>query len=58
MSAETVSPKSKGGAKKEKKKNQQGKDKRITVSLKDFQQEGNMGKSEFCLSLCMYDQER
>lgn len=45
MSAETASPKAKGGGKKEKKKNQQGKDKRITVSLKDFQQEGNTGKS-------------
>uniref|UniRef100_A0A3B1JQ48 G kinase anchoring protein 1 n=1 Tax=Astyanax mexicanus TaxID=7994 RepID=A0A3B1JQ48_ASTMX len=41
-SVETPSPKSKGGGKKEKKKNQQGKDKRITVSLKDFQQEGGM----------------
>lgn len=39
---ETQSPKSKGGGKKEKKKNQQGKDKRITVSLKDFQQEGSV----------------
>ncbi|XP_053480334.1 G kinase-anchoring protein 1 isoform X1 [Ictalurus furcatus] len=42
VSAETASPKAKGGGKKEKKKNQQGKDKRITVSLKDFQQEVNM----------------
>ncbi|KAK3540220.1 hypothetical protein QTP70_028415 [Hemibagrus guttatus] len=42
VSAETASPKAKGGGKKEKKKNQQGKDKRITVSLKDFQQDGNM----------------
>ncbi|XP_072537182.1 G kinase-anchoring protein 1 isoform X2 [Salminus brasiliensis] len=41
-SVETPSPKSKGGGKKDKKKNQQGKDKRITVSLKDFQQEGGM----------------
>uniref|UniRef100_A0A3B4CK98 G kinase-anchoring protein 1 n=1 Tax=Pygocentrus nattereri TaxID=42514 RepID=A0A3B4CK98_PYGNA len=41
-SMETPSPKSKGGGKKEKKKSQQGKDKRITVSLKDFQQEGSM----------------
>lgn len=49
MSAETASPKAKGGGKKEKKKNQQGKDKRVTVSLKDFQQEGNMGKIELCL---------
>lgn len=50
MSTENASPKAKGGGgKKEKKKNQQGKDKRITVSLKDFQQEGNMGESEFCL---------
>uniref|UniRef100_A0A3B4CHJ1 G kinase-anchoring protein 1 n=1 Tax=Pygocentrus nattereri TaxID=42514 RepID=A0A3B4CHJ1_PYGNA len=44
-SMETPSPKSKGGGKKEKKKSQQGKDKRITVSLKDFQQEGSMGKN-------------
>ncbi|KAI4878151.1 hypothetical protein NFI96_028403, partial [Prochilodus magdalenae] len=41
-SVETPSPKSKGGGKKDKKKSQQGKDKRITVSLKDFQQEGGM----------------
>lgn len=43
---ETPSPKSKGGGKKEKKKSQQGKDKR-TVSLKDFQQEGGMGENMF-----------
>ncbi|XP_062854687.1 G kinase-anchoring protein 1 isoform X1 [Trichomycterus rosablanca] len=41
VDVETASPKAKGGSKKEKKKNQQGKDKR-TVSLKDFQQEGSM----------------
>uniref|UniRef100_W5KVQ9 G kinase anchoring protein 1 n=1 Tax=Astyanax mexicanus TaxID=7994 RepID=W5KVQ9_ASTMX len=51
-SVETPSPKSKGGGKKEKKKNQQGKDKRITVSLKDFQQEGGMGKDWFCMCVC------
>ncbi|KAB5567752.1 hypothetical protein PHYPO_G00236460 [Pangasianodon hypophthalmus] len=45
VSAESASPKAKAGGKKEKKKNQQGKDKRITVSLKDFQQEGNMGEN-------------
>lgn len=64
MSAETASPKAKGGGKKEKKKNQQGKDKRITVSLKDFQQEVIMGEREvFFLSflricLCMTERER
>lgn len=64
MSAETASPKAKGGGKKEKKKNQQGKDKRITVSLKDFQQEVNMGEREVFFSsffssyLFMYDRER
>ncbi|KAF7694996.1 G kinase-anchoring protein 1 isoform X1 [Silurus meridionalis] len=42
VNAETASPKAKAGGKKEKKKNQQGKDKRITVSLKDFQHEGNV----------------
>uniref|UniRef100_A0AAY5F3E1 G kinase-anchoring protein 1 n=1 Tax=Electrophorus electricus TaxID=8005 RepID=A0AAY5F3E1_ELEEL len=41
-SPEAPSPKAKGGGKKEKKKNQQGKDKRLTVSLKDFQQEGSL----------------
>ncbi|KAL4630120.1 G kinase-anchoring protein 1 [Arapaima gigas] len=39
---ETTSPKSKGGGKKDKRKNQQGKEKRLTVSLKDFQSEGNI----------------
>ncbi|XP_050972888.1 G kinase-anchoring protein 1 [Labeo rohita] len=39
---ETASPKAKAGGKKDKKKNQQGKDKRVTVSLKDFQQEGGV----------------
>uniref|UniRef100_A0A8C8FJC6 G kinase anchoring protein 1 n=1 Tax=Oncorhynchus tshawytscha TaxID=74940 RepID=A0A8C8FJC6_ONCTS len=39
---DTPSPKSRGAAvgKKDKKKNQQGKDKKMTVSLKDFQAEG------------------
>lgn len=40
---EAASPKTKTGSKKDKKKNQQGKDKRVTVSLKDFQQEGGNG---------------
>uniref|UniRef100_A0A8C2DT92 G kinase-anchoring protein 1-like n=1 Tax=Cyprinus carpio TaxID=7962 RepID=A0A8C2DT92_CYPCA len=39
---ETASPKAKAGGKKDRKKNQQGKDKQVTVSLKDFQQEGGM----------------
>ncbi|KAA0713679.1 G kinase-anchoring protein 1 [Triplophysa tibetana] len=39
---EAASPKTKTGGKKDRKKNQQGKDKRVTVSLKDFQQEGTM----------------
>uniref|UniRef100_A0A671T224 G kinase-anchoring protein 1-like n=1 Tax=Sinocyclocheilus anshuiensis TaxID=1608454 RepID=A0A671T224_9TELE len=39
---ETASPKAKAGGKKDRKKNQQGKDKRVTVSLKDFQQEGGV----------------
>ncbi|KAI7797373.1 G kinase-anchoring protein 1 [Triplophysa rosa] len=39
---EAASPKTKTGSKKDRKKNQQGKDKRVTVSLKDFQQEGTM----------------
>ncbi|XP_055024388.1 G kinase-anchoring protein 1 isoform X2 [Misgurnus anguillicaudatus] len=39
---EAASPKTKTGGKKDRKKNQQGKDKRVTVSLKDFQQEGSM----------------
>ncbi|XP_067251506.1 G kinase-anchoring protein 1 isoform X2 [Chanodichthys erythropterus] len=39
---ETASPKTKAGGKKDRKKNQQGKDKRVTVSLKDFQQEGGV----------------
>ncbi|XP_014016396.1 G kinase-anchoring protein 1 isoform X2 [Salmo salar] len=41
---DTPSPKSRGGAaagKKDKKKSQQGKDKKMTVSLKDFQAEGD-----------------
>lgn len=38
---EAASPKTKTGGKKDRKKNQQGKDKRVTVSLKDFQQEGS-----------------
>ncbi|XP_041756230.1 G kinase-anchoring protein 1 isoform X1 [Coregonus clupeaformis] len=40
------SPKSRGagGGKKDKKKNQQGKDKKMTVSLKDFQAEGDQSK--------------
>ncbi|MBN3314322.1 GKAP1 protein, partial [Atractosteus spatula] len=37
--AETTSPKSKGAGKRDKRKNQQGKDKPLTVSLKDFQTE-------------------
>ncbi|XP_030637916.1 G kinase-anchoring protein 1 [Chanos chanos] len=40
---ETPSPKSRGG-KKEKKKGQQGKDKRVTVSLKDFQTDDQLSK--------------
>lgn len=39
---ETASPKAKAGGKKDRKKNQQGKDKRVTVSLKDFQQEAGV----------------
>uniref|UniRef100_A0A8C1U9T9 G kinase anchoring protein 1 n=1 Tax=Cyprinus carpio TaxID=7962 RepID=A0A8C1U9T9_CYPCA len=39
---ETASPKAKAGGKKDRKKNQQGKDKQVTVSLKDFQQEGGV----------------
>ncbi|XP_051949659.1 G kinase-anchoring protein 1-like [Xyrauchen texanus] len=39
---ETASPKAKTGGKKDRKKAQQGKDKKVTVSLKDFQQEGSM----------------
>uniref|UniRef100_A0A673N8B1 G kinase-anchoring protein 1-like n=1 Tax=Sinocyclocheilus rhinocerous TaxID=307959 RepID=A0A673N8B1_9TELE len=42
---ETASPKAKAGGKKDRKKNQQGKDKRVTVSLKDFQQEGGVGEN-------------
>uniref|UniRef100_A0A672Q187 G kinase-anchoring protein 1-like n=1 Tax=Sinocyclocheilus grahami TaxID=75366 RepID=A0A672Q187_SINGR len=42
---ETGSPKAKAGGKKDRKKNQQGKDKRVTVSLKDFQQEGGVGEN-------------
>lgn len=38
-SGENVSPQSKRGGKKDKRKNQQGKDKPLTVSLKDFQSE-------------------
>uniref|UniRef100_A0A8C1SZ47 G kinase anchoring protein 1 n=1 Tax=Cyprinus carpio TaxID=7962 RepID=A0A8C1SZ47_CYPCA len=41
---ETASPKAKAGGKKDRKKNQQGKDKRVTVSLKDFQQEDQLNK--------------
>uniref|UniRef100_A0A8C9RJ40 G kinase anchoring protein 1 n=1 Tax=Scleropages formosus TaxID=113540 RepID=A0A8C9RJ40_SCLFO len=40
---ETTSPKSRGGGKKDRRKNHQGKEKRLTVSLKDFQTEGNIG---------------
>ncbi|XP_051525551.1 G kinase-anchoring protein 1 [Myxocyprinus asiaticus] len=43
---ETASPKAKTGGKKDRKKNQQGKDKRVTVSLKDFQQEGTMDQQK------------
>ncbi|XP_018614660.2 G kinase-anchoring protein 1 [Scleropages formosus] len=39
---ETTSPKSRGGGKKDRRKNHQGKEKRLTVSLKDFQTEGNI----------------
>ncbi|MBN3297863.1 GKAP1 protein, partial [Amia calva] len=42
---DTTSPKSKGGGKKDKRKNQQGKDKPLTVSLKDFQTEANTDHS-------------
>ncbi|XDV48502.1 hypothetical protein PO909_017907, partial [Leuciscus waleckii] len=41
---ETASPKTKAGGKKDRKKNQQGKDKRVTVSLKDFQHEDQPSK--------------
>ncbi|KAL2092110.1 hypothetical protein ACEWY4_011908 [Coilia grayii] len=42
-SSEQASPKAKGSVgKKEKKKNQQGKDKRLTVSLKEFQTDANI----------------
>ncbi|XP_074136264.1 G kinase-anchoring protein 1 isoform X7 [Sminthopsis crassicaudata] len=40
---ENASPQSKGMNKKEKRKNHQGKDKPLTVSLKDFQSEANIG---------------
>ncbi|XP_031673374.1 G kinase-anchoring protein 1 isoform X7 [Oncorhynchus kisutch] len=45
---DTPSPKSRGAAvgKKDKKKNQQGKDKKMTVSLKDFQAEGDQSKKQ------------
>lgn len=41
--AENASPPSKSVNKKEKRKNQQGKDKPLTVSLKDFQSDINIG---------------
>ncbi|XP_076847597.1 G kinase-anchoring protein 1 isoform X1 [Brachyhypopomus gauderio] len=44
VNPEAPSPKARGGGKKEKKKNQPGKDKRVTVSLKDFQQEDPLSK--------------
>lgn len=53
---ETASPKTKAGGKKDRKKNQQGKDKRVTVSLKDFQQEGGVG--EKCCILIERERER
>ncbi|NXE56973.1 GKAP1 protein, partial [Casuarius casuarius] len=47
---ENTSPQSKSVNKKEKRKNQQGKDKPLTVSLKDFQSDDNLAKKHEELS--------
>lgn len=47
--AENASTQSKVMNKKDKRKNHQGKDKPLTVSLKDFQSEGNTGMKSFIL---------
>lgn len=56
---ENASTQSKVMNKKDKRKNHQGKDKPLTVSLKDFQSEGNMCVKSVCrvtvLSLCLLD---
>lgn len=50
---ECIPPQSKSVNKKEKRKNQQGKDKPLTVSLKDFQSESNIGMP-YCNSELFY----
>uniref|UniRef100_A0A672R4F4 G kinase-anchoring protein 1 n=1 Tax=Sinocyclocheilus grahami TaxID=75366 RepID=A0A672R4F4_SINGR len=55
---ETLSPKAKAGGKKDRKKNQQGKDKRVTVSLKDFQQEGGVGENDVRTEQLKYELEK
>lgn len=50
--AENASAQSKVMNKKDKRKNLQGKDKPPTVSLKDFQSEGNVYVKSFMLKYC------
>ncbi|KAG9486810.1 hypothetical protein GDO78_006944 [Eleutherodactylus coqui] len=58
-SGENISPQSKRANKKDKRKNQQGKDKSLTVSLKDFQsEEQSMKKTEDVKSPVMLPHDR